>query len=60
MCPYDGKPQPDEQVLSATHTLHQVESFFREKILLSIGRKAHCLPKFSLCDLKEIECCNKV
>lgn len=36
--------------LSATHTLHQVESLFREEILLAIGRKAHRLPELPLCD----------
>lgn len=39
--------------LSATHTLHQVESLFREEILFAIGRKAHRLPKLSLCDKKK-------
>lgn len=32
----------------STHTLHQVESFFREETLFAFRREAHCLPKLSL------------
>lgn len=34
--------------VSGTHTLHQVESFFREEVLLAICREAHSLPKLAL------------
>lgn len=36
------------QAVSSTHTLHQVESLFREKMLFAMRRETHCLPKLAL------------
>lgn len=36
--------------VSSTHTLHQVESLFREEMLFAMRREAHRLPKLALRD----------